>query len=157
VDKFSKFASVQPISSRAIIDIKTPLLQLVNLFPKIKTLYCYNERSLNSETIKSILTGNFEISIANSPPLHSTSNGTVERFHSTLAEIARSLKIDRKLDDTIDIVLLETIEYNKTIHSVTGKKPDEIIYSTPNELEIEIKERIQKAKKKKTGFPKVFR
>jgi len=35
VDKFPKFASVKHISSRAIIDIKTPLLQLVSLFPKI--------------------------------------------------------------------------------------------------------------------------
>jgi len=89
VDKFSKFASVQPITSRAIIDINTPLLQLANLFPKIKTLYCDNERSLNSETIKSILTGNFGISIANCRPLHSTSNEMVERFLRTLAEIAR--------------------------------------------------------------------
>jgi len=37
-------------------------------------------------------------------------------------------------------VLLASIEYNKTIHSLTGKKPVEVIHSTPNELEIEIKE-----------------
>jgi len=37
-------------------------------------------------------------------------------------------------------VLLAIIEYNKTIHSVSCKKPVEIIHSAPNELEIEIKE-----------------
>jgi len=46
IDKFSKFAIVQPIDSRAIVDIKTPILQLINLFPKIKTVYCDNERSI---------------------------------------------------------------------------------------------------------------
>jgi len=45
-------------------------------------------------------------------------------------------------------VLLATIEYNKTVHSVTNKKPVEIIQSTTNELEIEIKEKIQKAQEK---------
>jgi len=32
VDKFSKFAVVQPIQSRTIEDLKTPLLQLMNFF-----------------------------------------------------------------------------------------------------------------------------
>jgi len=45
-------------------------------------------------------------------------------------------------------VLLATIEYNKTVYSVTGKKPVKIIHSTPNELEIEIKEKIQKSQEK---------
>ena len=30
VDKFSKFAIVQPIQSRTIVDIKIPILQLIN-------------------------------------------------------------------------------------------------------------------------------
>jgi len=39
VDKFSKFALVQPIISRIIVDIKGPLLQIVNMFSNIKTIY----------------------------------------------------------------------------------------------------------------------
>jgi len=76
VYKLSKFADVQYITSRAIVDVKAPILQLVNLFPKIRIIYCDNEKSLNSETIKNIL-NNFDIQICNAPPLHSTSNGQV--------------------------------------------------------------------------------
>jgi len=66
VDKFSKFAVVQPICSRAIVDIKDPILQLINIFPNIKTIYCDNERSLNSETIKTILL-KFNIQVLQKP------------------------------------------------------------------------------------------
>jgi len=46
VDKFSKFAIVQAIASRAIVDVKSPtLLNIANFFPKVKTIYCDNELS----------------------------------------------------------------------------------------------------------------
>lgn len=142
VDKFSKFAVVQPIQSRTIVDVKEPILQLMNIFPETKTFFCDNERSLNSETIKTILKNRFNVQIVNSPPLHSTSNGQVERFHSTLAEIARCLKFDRKIDDTVELILQATIEYNRTIHSVTNERPIDIIHSTSSEFKQKIRERI---------------
>lgn len=142
VDKFSKFAVVQPITSRTIQDVKDPILQLMNIYPKTKIVFCDNERSLNSETIKTILKNQFNVDIVNAPPLHSTSNGQVERFHSTLSEIARCLKIERKIEDTVDLILQSTIEYNRTIHSVTNEKPIDIIHSAPSEFKENIKERI---------------
>jgi len=56
IDKFSKFAVVQPIPSRTIEDLKPALLQLMNYFPRAKTIYCDNEPSLNSHTISAMLT-----------------------------------------------------------------------------------------------------
>lgn len=78
VDKFSKFALVQPIASRTIADVKVPILQIFNSFPEVKSVYCDNEPSFSSETIR------FGVEVINCPPLYSTSNGQVERFHSTL-------------------------------------------------------------------------
>lgn len=141
IDKFSKFAVTQPIQSRTILDVKTPILQLINLFPSVKVIYCDNEKSLNSETIKNIL-HSYNIVVANAPPLHSSSNGQVERFHSTLSEIARCLKIDKQITDTVDLLLKATVEYNKTIHSVTGKTPVEIIQSIPTDLKDFVKKRL---------------
>lgn len=145
IDKFSKFAIVQPIASRTIIDIQSAILQLVNFYRHTKTIYCDNEPSIKSETIKSLLNNQYNIQIVNAPPLHSTSNGQVERFHSTLGDIARCLTAQRKITDTVETILQATIEYNNTIHSVTDKRPIDIIHSSSPELEIEIGNKIQKA------------
>jgi len=147
IDKFSKFAIVQPVLSRTIVDVTGPLLQLVNLFPKIKTIYCDNEAAFNSETITSLLKNSYHIDIVNAAPLHSSSNGQVERFHSTLSEIARCLKLDKKISDTTELILRATIEYNKTLHSVTQEKPVEILHSGPDDRCLGIKDKLVKAQK----------
>jgi len=95
-----------------------------------------------------MILNNFNITIANASPLHSTSNGQVERFHSTLVEISRCLKVDKLIDDTIELILLATTAYNRTVHSITNKKPVDIIHSTPIELESEIRERIRETQDK---------
>lgn len=136
IEKFSKFAIVQSIKSRTIVDIKPQILQLLNMFPGTRTIYCDNEKSLNSNTIKSLLKNHFDIDIANAPPLHSTSNGQVERFHNTLLEISRCLKLDKNLEDIEEIILLATIQYNKSIHTVTGMKPITVFHSTKDDEKI---------------------
>jgi len=69
------------------------IIQLLNFFPQTKTIYCDNEAAFNSETIRTLLKNGYNIDIVNAPPLHSCSNGQVERFHGTLADIARSFKL----------------------------------------------------------------
>lgn len=142
IDKFSKFAVVQQIPSRTIVDLKGPIIQLMNIFPHTKNIYYDNEPSLKSETISSLLRDQFGVKIGNAPPLHSTSNGQVERFHSTLSEIARCLKLEKKIDSTIDLILLATVKYNRTIHSTTDKRPLDIFHFSSPELREQIKDRI---------------
>lgn len=120
---------VQPIVSRTIEDVKYPLMQLMNVFPHAKQIYCDNEPSLNSETIRTLMSNRFSVSIANAPPLHSTSNGQVERFHSTLLEIARCLKLQKGLTDTTNLIMQAAIEYNRSIHSVKGEKPAVLLFA----------------------------
>jgi len=103
---------MQPLPSRAIVDVRGPIIQLENFFPKTKTIYCDNEASFNSETINSLLKNQNSIDIVNAPPLHSSSNGQVERFHSTLTEIARCITIDKQISDTVELVMRATVEYN---------------------------------------------
>lgn len=144
VDKFSKFALVQPIASRTIMDVKIPILQLVNVFPEIKVVYCDNEPSFSSDTIRSMLKNQYDIDIVNAPPLYSTSNGQVERFHSTLTEIARCLKLQRSTNDIVELFLQATVEYNRTFHSVTRARPIEIVH-TASKLAPEIFARLERA------------
>ncbi|XP_049316980.1 uncharacterized protein LOC125779752 [Bactrocera dorsalis] len=119
-----------------------------------KVLVCDNERSLNSETIKSILKNHFGVEIYNTPPAHSTTNGQVERFHSTLTEIARCQKLETGIANTIELILLRTAKYNRTIHSVTNKKPIDVIRSTPDELIREIKTRLTRIQQKSRDLQK---
>jgi len=133
IDKFSKFATVQPILSRTIEDLKPALLQLLNVFPKAKVIYCDNEPSLNSHTILTMLESHFGVSVSNALPLHSVSNGKVKRFHSTLVELARCLKIDKGISDTVELILLATKKYNKSIHSVIGKRPADVVVTQSND------------------------
>lgn len=117
----------------------------MNYFPQTKTIFCDNEASLNSATIKSILLKQIDVHGVNAPPLHSTSNGQVERLHSTLLEIARCLKLERKIDDTVDLILEATIAYNRTIHSITSQKPIDMIHSCALDFREAIKKKIKKA------------
>lgn len=98
-----------------------------------------------------MLSNNFDIQIQNAPPLHSTSNGQVERFHSTLIEIARCIKLSKKFENTTELILMATIEYNKTIHSVTGKRPIDLVRSLPADLEAEVRNKIQEAQNRCIG------
>ena len=142
LDKFSKFAVVKPIASRAIIDIKPALIEILNFFKNTETIVCDNEKSLNSQTIKSFIKNHFGAEIFTTPPLHSSSNGQIERFHGTLTEIARCLKLESISEDSVELVLIATSKYNRSIHSTTNKKPIDVLQSLPNELRQKIHSKI---------------
>jgi len=136
---------VQSISSRTIEDLKPTILQLLDVFPKAKVIYCDNEPSLNSHTILTMLKNHFGVRISNAPPLHTVSNGQVERFHSTLVELARCLKIDKGISDTVELILLATSRYNKSIHSVIDKRPADVVMAQSSDPQYEIQDRIRQA------------
>lgn len=148
VDKFSKFAVIKRIKSRAIIDVKEPILELLNLFKDTKTIVCDNEKAFTSESITSLLRDHFGITMYNTPPFHSVTNGQVERFHNTLSEIARCIKLEKDITDTSELLLLATVKYNRTIHSVTSYRPIDVIHSISPHLQQEIKERISETQRK---------
>lgn len=62
------------------------------------------------------------------PANHSESNGLVERFHSTVAEIFRCIKPKYPDLSHKEIFLIANTLYNNTIHSATGFKPREVFY-----------------------------
>lgn len=133
IDKFSKFAICVPISSRATVDIIPALLQILNQFNNTKLIVSDNEGAFESAAIKTILRNNFNIDQFFVPTLHSVSNGQVERFHSTLSELARCIFQQQQIQGTIEIVLLANQKYNNTIHSVIDRKPIDVLHNCPPE------------------------
>lgn len=138
------------MKSRSTVDIVPAMLHLVNLYP-IRFIYCDNEASFNSQFMEE-LCNRFNITITPCPPSHSSSNGQVERFHSTLAELARCLKNQRNINDTVELILLATIEYNRTIHSVTKEKPVEVLHHNTRIKREEVKANLVKAQEAERRF-----
>lgn len=94
------------------MDLNLIIIQLLNLFPQTKTIYCDNEAAFNSETITMLVKNGYDIDILNAPPLHSCSIGQIERFYCTLADIATSLRTDKMSDDTVALILRATVAYS---------------------------------------------
>lgn len=75
-----------------------------------------------------MLKDQLNIDIFPAPPLKSTVNGQVERFHSTLSEIMRCIKKDGTHRNFLELLERAMYEYNYTIHSVTKKRPLEVFF-----------------------------
>lgn len=148
LDKFSKFATVTPIASRNSLDIKTALLQVLNKFRNVKLVVSDNERAFKSSLIGTTLRDHFGAEQYFVPPLHSESNGQVERFHSTLLEIARCVRAQQCIDDMVDLLLISTTKYNNSVHSVTGRKPMDVLYALRQDVLDDVKRKLQVAQEK---------
>lgn len=148
VDKFSKFAMIIPIASRNSLDVKNGLLQIMTRFKDVKIVVSDNERSFQSNMIGSFLRDHFGAEQFFVPPMHSESNGQVERFHSTLLEIARCVKAQQHIDDIADLLILSTFKYNSSVHSVTGKRPIDILNTLPQEILKDVRDMLITAQQK---------
>jgi len=73
------------------LNIENKVSEILQQFPLAKSLMIDNEQSFSSSQFKSFAQRN-EISLYFADPRHSTSNGQIERAHSTLTEIARCIK-----------------------------------------------------------------
>jgi len=87
-----------------------------------------NEPSFTSAQFKSFAQ-RCGLTLHYADPMHSTSNGQVERAHSTLTELARCIKEEFHLTDYSKIVIRAAQEYNQSIHSTTNQKPFDVLYN----------------------------
>ena len=88
VDAFSKFANVIGLETRTIVDLKRAITEHIRVFGRPEILVCDQEPAFTSIDFIGFLQDlNIEIHHASS----SNSNGIVERFHSTLIELYRTL------------------------------------------------------------------
>lgn len=152
IDKFSKFAVAKVIKSRAAEDIRQPLRDIL-FFLIPESIIIDNEKSFNSVSTNHMIENEFGIEIYRTPPYKSSSNGQVERFHSTLQELMRCLKTQKAHRTFEELIEKSVKEYNLTVHSITGKKPVEVFYgrtvtTDPKQLEEFRKETMRKLEEK---------
>ena len=61
--------------------------------------------------------------------LNILTNGQIERVHSTIIEISRCIRDEFEIVNDLEVVIRAVQSYNQIIHSVTGKKPFEVLYN----------------------------
>lgn len=114
------------------IDDKTKLqdkvLEALQSFPAVKRITCDNEPGFSSAQFKSFAE-RMKIQIKFCDPKHSTTNGQIERVHSTIIEIAKCIREEFEIVNDIEVIIRAAQSYNQTVHSVTDKKPFEILYN----------------------------
>lgn len=134
VDAFSKFANVIALETRTIVDLKRAITEHIRVFGRPEVIVCDQEPGFTSIDFIGFLQNlNIEIHHASS----SNSNGIVERFHSTLIELYRTLNQKYSELDFNDKMNILVDIYNNTIHSTTGYKPRQIIFNYQNRTNAE--------------------
>lgn len=126
VDSFSKFANVIPIETRTIVDVKKAISEHIRIFGRPKVIVSDQEPSFISIDFVGFLN---EIGTEIHHASNSNSNGIVERFHSTIIELYRTMKTKYREYTLIDQMNILTDIYNNTIHSVTNQKPRDLIFN----------------------------
>lgn len=145
IDKFSKYITLREIDSRERMSEKIEEI-LTNNYPNCTRLMTDNERCLNTPAVNMMCT-KYGIKKIETPVYRSTSNGQVERAHSTISELARIFKIQN--DTTVTEEIYKTTrELNNTIHTVTGEKPVDILFNKIKYNKKDIYEKLKKASEK---------
>lgn len=121
IDKFSKYVQVKQLQSRSTENIRKPLRELLFFYGVPKNVVMDNEPSLNSASIMFMMKDDLKINVFTTPSYRSESNGQIERFHSTLAELMRCLKEDGTSRNFEELLERSVNEYNHSIHSTTKK------------------------------------
>lgn len=126
VDAYSKFLVIKNIEDKTNIGEK--VLDVLQNFPNAKKITLDNEPGFLTAQFKSLMQ-RLQIEVYYCTPRHSTTNGQVERVHSTLIEIARCIKEEFNLIDATEVFYRAAQQYNNTIHSVIQNKPVDILFN----------------------------
>lgn len=125
-DKFTKFAAAYFLTSRNSINIMQKLREFFSHHGFPQKIISDNAQEFISSIFKDFLKLH-NINHHTSCAKNSTGNSPVERFHSTLTELARIIYDQDKSQTLKDVVDGAVLAYNNSIHSVTNLTPFELL------------------------------
>lgn len=129
IDRFTKFATCKILPSKNSSVIIKHLLEFFAAYGIPDKIVTDNGSEFKNAMIKEFLK-NYNINIHFCCVDHPQSNGTVERFHSTLREHIRlvSHHPERKKLPLLEKISYCLIAYNNTVHSETKYTPNELLF-----------------------------
>lgn len=139
VDKYSKYLYMRLIPDKRNFHVYIDEI-LSQIFPNATHLMTDNESTYIGASARAVYQRLY-IEHTSTPIQHSTSNGQIERAHSTIIEITRALAEQSGIRRHSEVIFEAIKQYNRTIHSVTQQKPEDVFF---NQGEYpDIKEKLQ--------------
>lgn len=126
IDKFSKFGQAFPLKAANATEIVNALIKFMSFYGLPTQIVTDPGTEFNNSTIKDF-TNLHKINIHFGTSKNSNSNSPVERFHSTILEHLRVLKIQKPDIEVTDLMPYAIFGYNHSIHSTTKQKPIDIM------------------------------
>lgn len=127
VDAFSKLGQAIEIPNKSTPEIVRALIKYFGCYSIPKRITCDSGTEFNNELLRETLTL-YKIQLHISTPGNPNSLGIVERFHSTIIEIYRLAKYEKKCTDAASVMQYAIMAYNNTIHTTTGLTPFEVVF-----------------------------
>lgn len=131
VDAFSKLGQAIEIADRSTAEVVRALIKYFSLYGVPLKISSDPGSEFNNRLMKELLSF-YKIECHIGTPNNPNSMGIVERFHSTIIEIYRLAKYERKITDACTVMSYSVMAYNQTIHSVTGLTPFEVLLGHTN-------------------------
>lgn len=134
VDHFSKLSKTYVITNKTANNILDKLIDFINIYGVPKSIGTDNGKEFNNSLLKDFCMKK-NITMVHGLPYKPHSQGVVERLHKTirggiiLSKFVQQNKFN--LEMCIDII---NKIYNQTINTVTEFSPNEIFWSTNNEV-----------------------
>lgn len=141
IDSFSKYAQAYPLDSlNAVNIIKNLLIFMTHHGTPLKIISDNGTEFKNNLVLEFVKLHNIDIHFTT--PSNPQSNGTLERFHSTLIEHLRVLRSKQPNEKSIiNLMPYAVLGYNNSFHSVTKQKPISVInghLDTKDPFDIEV-------------------
>lgn len=127
IDAFSKLAQAFEIPDRSTPEVVRALIQYFSFYGVPNKISSDPGSEFNNKLLKELLSF-YKVDVHIGTPNNPNSMGMIERFHSTILEIYRLAKYERKLTDAASVMTYSIMAYNQTIHSVTGLTPFEVVF-----------------------------
>lgn len=127
IDAFSKLGQALEIPNKSAPEVVRALIKYFSFYGTPKRISSDSGTEFNNALIKDLLDF-YKIELHLGTPNNPNSMGLIERFHSTILEIYRLAKYERKLTDAASVMTFAIMAYNQSIHSVTGLTPFEVVY-----------------------------
>lgn len=127
IDSFSKLAQALEIPDRSTPEVARALIKYFSFYGVPSKISSDPGSEFNNKLMKELLSF-YKVDIHIGTPNNPNSMGLIERFHSTILEIYRLAKYERKFTDAATVMTYAIMAYNDTIHSVTGLTPFEVVF-----------------------------